>query len=283
MSISLPTYRRRETPLLSRRNRAMVIVTTGLRREFRRPAAIFAIGAGSALITITAIVFLLFAPFFLGGQPLDLSFFYVPASNGSNLLFVSLMAAAVGGGLIADDVHSMALTLYLSRPISPLDYLAAKAAILSTLLSMLTIMPLVLTPFLAGFLGLVTWGVALSAIGVALGVGLLLTAFYTAVALFLSSLTRRKSYAGAGIFAFTLGLTVPVALLGTPDSPGYIGVPTILHLSPWENYLAVARAAYGVPAGPIEWGPALAILLTITGLAALVTYLRMRSMEVVTG
>ena len=283
MSISLPTYRRREMPLLGRRARVLVIVMTGLRKEFRRPAVIFSIASGSLVITVISIFLLLFAPIFLQGQPLDVRFFYIPASNGAILFFVTLMAAVVGSGLIAEDVHSMALTLYLSRPISPLDYLAAKAAILATLVSTLMILPLALTPLIAGFLGLVPWGVALPAIGIGVGVGLLLTAFYSAVGLFLSSLTRRKAYAGAGIFALTFGLNIPVQALGSPLSPGYIGIPALFYLSPWENFLAVARAAYGAGPGQIDWSPALAILLTVTVLAAVLTYLRMRSMEVVTG
>ena len=166
MSISLPTYRRREMPLLGRQARVLVIVMTGLRKEFRRPAVIFSIASGSLVITVISIFLLLFAPIFLQGQPLDVRFFYIPASNGAILFFVTLMAAVVGSGLIAEDVHSMALTLYLSRPISPLDYLAAKAAILATLVSTLMILPLALTPLIAGFLGLVLWGVVLPAIGI---------------------------------------------------------------------------------------------------------------------
>ena len=280
MSISLPTYRRREMPLLGRRHRAQVIVSTGLRREFRRPAAIFAIAVGSLVTTVNSIVLVLFAPFLLPGQSLNLGFFFIAASNPAILFFVTLMASFVGAGLIADDVHSMALTLYLSRPISVTDYLVAKAAVLGTLVSMLTVLPLAITPLIAGLLGLFPWDIALPAIGIAFAVGFLLTAFYTALALFLSSMTRRKAYAGAGIFATTFGLTIPAEILA---QPGAIGNPALLYLSPWEDFLAVARAAYGAGPGPIDWGPSLAILLGVIGLAAFVTYTRMRSMEVVTG
>src|SRR6266542_2019066 len=111
MSITLPTYTRREAPLLGRRDRVIAIVFTSLGRELRRPAAL---------------VLVLLAPFLLQGQPLDLRFFYLAASNASILFSVMLMAAAIGAGLIADDRESMALTLYLSRPITHADYLVAK-------------------------------------------------------------------------------------------------------------------------------------------------------------
>ncbi len=279
MSISLPTYTRREGPLLGRGPRVRTIVLTGLRREFKRPAAIFAIGIGTAITTITAILFVLFAPFLLQGQPLDLSFFYLPASNIAILFFVTLMASVVGAGLIADDLDSMALTLYLSRPITPADYLIAKAAILAPLVSMISVLPLFITPLLGLLLGLFPWDIALLAMGLAIVVGLVLTAFYTAMSLFLSSLTRRKSYAAAGVFAVTFGLWIPAQVLA---SPGALDNPSLLYMAPWEDFLAVARGAYGV-SGPIDWPLALAILLAATVLAALATYLRMRAVEVVTG
>src|SRR6266581_396347 len=152
MSITLPTYTRREAPLLGRRDRVMAIVLTSLRRETRRPAAIFAFGIGFSITTISS--------------------------------------------------------------------------------------------------------------------------------LFLSSLTRRKGYAAAGVFAITLGLTIPVGILA---SAGAVNEPRLLYLSPWEDFLAVARGAYGVSGGPIDWPVALAILLGVTVLAALATYLRMRAVEVVSG
>src|SRR3989442_10235731 len=209
MSISLPTYSRLELPLLGRRERVRAIIATGLRREFRRPAAIVVIAIGVAFTTITSIVLVLFASFLLPGQPLNLSFFALPASNGFVLFFVSLMAAIIGSGLIADDLHSMAFTLYLSRPITHLDYLLAKAAILAPLISMVTILPLLLTALVAALLGLFSWTIALEAMGISLVVGGLLTLFYTAVTLFLSSLTRRKGIAAAAVFPHNFRFTIP--------------------------------------------------------------------------
>ena len=280
MSISLPTYTRREIPLLSRRHRMWAIIGTGLRREIRRPAAIFAVGVGTAITTIVSIVMLLFAPFLLAGQNIDLSFFFISASNPAMFFFVTLMAATVGAGLIADDLDSMALTLYLSRPLTAADYLTAKAAILATLTSMIAVLPLVITPLLAALLGLVPWDIALEAVGIGIVLGLLFTGFFTALALFLSSLTRRRAYAAAAVFAIVFGLTVPAQLLA---GPGSVNNPALLYVSPWEDFLAVARAAFGVSGQPLDWAVALAILLGATILTALATWLRMRAVEVVSG
>ena len=280
MSISLPTWTRREIPLRGRRSRGWASVRTGLRREMRRPAAIVTVGMGMAITTISSIVVVLFAPFLLQGQPLDLSFFFTPASNSAIFLFITLMAAIVGGGLFGDDLDSMALTLYLSRPLCAADYLLAKAAILVTLTSFIGILPLVVTPLLAAVLGFFSWDIALEAVGISILLGALFTAFISALALFLSSLTRRRAYAAAALFAVVFGL------LGTEtalNSTGAVASPAILYLSPWEDYLAVARAGFGVSGNPIDWAVALAILLGVTVLAALATWVRMRSMEVVSG
>lgn len=278
MSISLPTYTRRDMPLLGRGHRIRAIISSGLRREFKRPAAIVTVGVGTLITTASSIISVFFASFLLPGQPLDLSFFYTMAANPAILFFVTLMASVIGSGLIADDLDTMALSLYLSRPITHRDYLIAKAAILVPLISMVAIFPLVLTPFLAALLGRFSWVIVLQAIGLSLVIGLLLTAFYASVSLFLSSITRRKSYAAAGVFAVTFGLTIPAEILSLATRN-----QSLLYLSPWEDFLAVARAAFGASAGRIDWPGALAILLGVTVLAALATYIRMRAVEVVSG
>lgn len=278
MSITLPTYTRHEMPLLGRWHRIRAIVTTGLRREFKRPAALFAIAIGTAIVAILSIVPLLIFSLFPDAPEADLAFFFGTAANPAILFVVTLMAAIVGSGLIADDLDTMALTLYLSRPISHSDYLIAKAAILFPLVSMVATLPLLLTPFLAALLGFVPWEIGLQALAVGLGVGTLLTAFYTAVALFLSSITRRRSYAAAGVFAVTFGLLIPATILA-----GVASNETLLYLSPWEDFLAVAAAGYGAPGPAIDWPVALTILLGVTILASFVTYVRMKSMEVVSG
>jgi len=278
MSISLPTYTRREMPLLGRRHRLRAIIVTGLRREFKRPAALVVTGLGVGVTLVSSIVLVLFAGVLLRGQALDLSFFYLTASNGAILFFVTLMASVIGSGLIADDLNSMALTLYLSRPITHADYLIAKAAVLAPLIAMIAVLPLALTPLVAALLGLFSWTIGLEAIGLSIVLGLLYTAFYTSLTLLLSSLTRRKSYAAAGVFAVNFGLTIPAGLLSNA-----LGNSTLLYVSPWDDYLAVASAAFGASGRTLDWAVSLAILLVATVIASVLTYVRVRAVEVISG
>ena len=61
--------------------------------------------------------------------------------HGTTMFLVSLGAVLVGAGLIADDLRTRALALFLVRPIRPLDYTLGKALILPALLIPLALLP----------------------------------------------------------------------------------------------------------------------------------------------
>src|SRR5437879_13886784 len=103
---------------------------------------------------------------------------------------------------------------------------------------MVTILPLLLAALVAAFLGFFSWTIALEAMGISIVVGGLLTLFYTAVTLFLSSLSRRKGIAAAGVFALNFGLTIPATVLALA-----IRNDSILYMSPWHAYVAARRRA----------------------------------------
>ncbi len=280
MSISLPTWTRREFPLLGRRYRVRAVIATSLRREMRKGAAVVVVAMGMIFTIVPSLLIVLVTGLFSPGQRLGLTFFPTPATSIAILFFATLIAAVVGAGLIADDVDTMALTMYLSRPLTVSDYLIAKAAILAALTALVAILPIVLTPFLGALLGLFEWPVAVEAVAISLLLGVLFTAFMTSLSLFLSSLTRRRAYAAAALFAIIFGLFGTAQILAAA-----VNNNALRYLSPWDDYSAVAYAAFGATglptAVPIDWAPALAILLGVTVIMALATWLRMRSMEVV--
>jgi ABC-2 type transport system permease protein len=61
--------------------------------------------------------------------------------------FVFLIAVYVGSGLIAQDRRANALQIYLSKPLTRLDYVAGKMAILATFLLVVTWVPAMLLLF----------------------------------------------------------------------------------------------------------------------------------------
>ncbi len=58
--------------------------------------------------------------------------------------FVFLIAVYVGSGLIAQDRKANALQIYLSKPLTRLDYIAGKMTILATFLLFVTWLPAML-------------------------------------------------------------------------------------------------------------------------------------------
>ena len=62
----------------------------------------------------------------------------------SQHFFVFLIAVYVGSGLIAQDRKANALQIYLSKPLTRLDYIAGKMTILVTFLLLVTWVPAML-------------------------------------------------------------------------------------------------------------------------------------------
>ncbi|MFB3778525.1 MAG: hypothetical protein ACE141_12985 [Bryobacteraceae bacterium] len=114
-----------------------------------------------------------------------------------------VLAALAGPGLVAPDLANGALPLYLSRPLSRLDYLVARFAVLSGLLSLVTWVPgLLLFAMQSGMAGW-GWFSANWRLGAALLAGswiwILLVSL---VALASSAYIRWRVVAGALILAF---------------------------------------------------------------------------------
>jgi ABC-type transport system involved in multi-copper enzyme maturation permease subunit len=157
--------------------------------------------------------------------------------------FLMLIATAVvGAGSIADDVGSRAFTLYFSRPIRLLDYLAAKTLACGSWLVIAAVGPGMVAVATTVTLGYESTAVALGAVGGFLAVGLLAAVFFTGLALALSSLTNRALYAGVTIFGLILSVYI-----GAPVVAAISGNTYVLYANPLTDLLAVAHAAFSVP------------------------------------
>ncbi len=275
-TVRQPTYLRREEPLRGRFFRVWSIFASGVRRGFRRPFALITILLALAVGVITTIFNIFVGGLF--GQEITLSSFFQTLTNPAILVFMLLVAAGVGAGLIADDMRHRSLTLYLSRPVTSVGYVAAKASIVGLALFIAVAFPGVVGPIVAALLGYVGWVTALIALGAGLAFGLLAVGVFGLTVLMFSSLTTRKGIAAAAMFAMgfaSSGLAFPLRNLFEADE--------ILHISLYENLLAVGRLVYGVEQVGITWQVSLAILAAIMVGAFAVTLLRIRTVEVVSG
>lgn len=70
--------------------------------------------------------------------------------HSTSIFLAALGAVLVGSGLIADDLRTRALALFLVRPIRPVDYMIGKALVLPALLIPLALLPGLLLWLLVG-------------------------------------------------------------------------------------------------------------------------------------
>lgn len=118
----------------------------------------------------------------------------------AQLIWVLIVVARVGAGLISKDLKSRALPIYFSKPITPTTYLLGKWLVIVLFVGVVTVVPNLLSLLLGSALtgGLDDWKVM-----VHLGVGILLSGLAVccvsgAVILALSSLSSDQRYVSVG-------------------------------------------------------------------------------------
>lgn len=125
--------------------------------------------------------------------------------NYERYLWLIFLSSVAGAGLLANDKRYNSISLYLSRPITKIDYVLGKALALFLFLWLVTIVPALI---LYGA-GILMESVSIDYIvshlwilgSIFLSYFFVLTVF-TSVSLALSSITKKWMYAGIGIFSF---------------------------------------------------------------------------------
>jgi ABC-2 type transport system permease protein len=283
MALSQPRYALEDETRQGRRDRLWAIFAINFRLRASRTFVIVFVVIGFIATLVPLLVTVLTnqitAEFTRGSTSPALSSFFAPYSNFLLFLFIMLLSALAGGGIIADDLGSKSISLYLSRPITLADYLAAKGAVVAAILGLIAVVPGVITVAVAYILGYVSGTVAIEALGVYIGLGILLTVTFASIALFLSSLSERSTWAAAGIFAFLLIDDIVAGILrGVSQNVNW------LYVSPWEDMVSVARYLFGVSNNSSSINPAAALAILIGLIICLVaaTYTRLSKMELVT-
>lgn len=274
MSIHLPEYVRPPPPLQPRTQRVLAIWTNQVR------AAV-----GALTIVCLAFLYILFIAetvvlFYFAGFaffPLgSLGIFDAAYSDLLTFFFLVLLAAGVGAGVVSGDLANRAMTLYLARPITVLDYLVAKASAAGFLLSLGIVVPGLIADTIVLSLGDIGLSTALTAAGGILLVGWLLVLAVTGLSVLLSTLTRRTWLAGPGIFGVLIGSEIVAAVLN-----GITGQTSLLYLSLYQDELAVAAWAFNVGGNGLAPLNAGAALFLAGAIPLLLAFARLRTTEVV--
>lgn len=213
--------------------------------------------------------------------PIDDKFFYESMAF-MQMPWLLLMSAFAGSGLIANDMRTGGLLLYLSRPLTLGDYILGKFTILFASLSMVT-----LVPGLVLFLGarslapdiLGDWS-HLLLVPKIVAFALVLILPPAGLVLVLSALARNARFAGLGFFFVFVGSAVAHAIAWRATRSSYAGLVSIQ-----ASMRRVGEAIFGVNPSrmtatlPPEW--ALAVLLALFLGCLFVLKTRVRAVEIV--
>ena len=193
-------------------------------------------------------------------------------------VFSVLLAALTGPGLIAPDLANNALPLYFSRPLTRVDYVGARMAVLVGLLSMVTWIPGLFLFIMQASMAGGTWFVANWNLGVAIVCGFLIwIALLSMVALACSAWVKWRIIAGAlvlGFFFILAGVAEMVNAILRVDF-GTLFNPTRAMFIVWARMLGAEP-----PAGPAAW-ECVSVLAALVVVLAFVLERKLRPVEVI--
>ncbi len=192
--------------------------------------------------------------------------------------FIALIAIFGGSGLIATDLKNNALSLYLSKPISWIDYLIGKFAVMGILIGCLTLAPGLLL-FLEHVLFTDTsffkenYWIPLSIIAYSV----LITVSSSLLMLLFSSLTSNPRYAIIGFCAVWFGSPVIYEVLKAITRTSKMALVSI-----WASYDILGTLLFaGSQDYAVHWVWALLAQIGLIAVCLFVLHRRIRAVEIV--
>lgn len=197
-----------------------------------------------------------------------------------------LLVGLVGPRLISYDLRSRGYLLYLSRPLTPLEYVIGKAGVLYALLIGVVTIPALVVYVVGLFLSTDswaithTWDIPLRIIASSF----LLILPTSAIALALSSLTQESRYAGFAWFVIWLLGHVAFSLLRVAQSfpaQGRRGQPIefepysqLMYLSPYETLGYLQKKVFGLLSADTPVLLPLVVVVSVTVIGYGIAYWR---------
>lgn len=281
MPIEPSGYRSREPRGEKRRGwRALPIAREALRQIVRRRAMLL-LGA----LTLIPFFIAAAALFLLSRVPPEMAQSLPRLPDmfarylGLQTLFAILVTVGAGSGLVADDLRTGALLVYLSRPLTRGDYVMGKWGVLAALDLVVMAAPTLLLWALAVALDphdLTGRGLAFLPVSIVLQ-SLVAAVVLSIVVLGLSSVVRSAALTGA-LFVGLLVVFDAAALLASG------AMRSVLRLLSLRNDLrSLEGALFGLAPveGATHWLAALVVLAAIGGMAAAWLWRRVRAVEIV--
>jgi len=273
VSISAPRYAAGTVVRTGRGSRILAIAS---REFFRRARAATLLSVSlTFFVVVTVIVVTVFFASLLGTA--NAGDFETVYESPVWPFLMLIVAASAGAGSLADDVGDRSISLYLSRPVHLVDYVAAKTVACGGWLLISTVGPGLTGVAVTAALGYASASVLLAAIAGFVATGFVAAVFFTGLALGLSSLTNRALYSGVAIFGVVL-----VLYIGGSIVAGITGNIYVPYANPIENIRSVAHGAFGLSGTTATEPAASAVTLVGAGVVLWVFALwRMRRVEVI--
>jgi ABC-2 type transport system permease protein len=200
---------------------------------------------------------------------------------GQQEVFVFFVTITIGSGLIADDRRANALQIYLSKPLTRIEYIVGKLVTLALVLTFVTWLPamllLILQMLFAGSAKFLTSHLFLiPAITLFAAIQVLVSAF---AMLALSSLTKSRRFVSmmyAGIVFFTAAMYQALRQI--------TGSGAWAVISPRDTMSVIGDGVFRITTNvrPIPFSAAVVAVLALIGLSIWVLERRVRGVEVVT-
>lgn len=192
--------------------------------------------------------------------------------------FILMICVFAGSGLIANDLKSNALQLYLSKPLTRFDYIAGKSVTILIMLECITFIPGVLL-FLENsvlsqestFIREQYW-----IIGSIFLYSLILSVPITFLTLALSSITKNNRYAAIILMAIIIGTPVLGELLKVTFKARWAN-----YIQYWYNINILGRNIFGLQDDSTAWHWSAPIMIILTIICILIMYRRIKGVEIV--
>lgn len=199
----------------------------------------------------------------------------------SQQVFWTLLLSVFGGaGLVASDLRTGAILVYLSRPLTRRDYVLGKLGVLMALNLSVTLLPGLLLYAIALGLApgiLAKWGLLWIGPAIVLH-ALVISLAMSLVALAVSSLSKSARLAGVGFFGLVAGLEMVRGIL-----VHIVGARQAVLLSLQANLRALGNLLFGISPRGAEVNSAWAIVILVGVALACLAILRarVRAVEIV--
>jgi ABC-type transport system involved in multi-copper enzyme maturation permease subunit len=279
MPIHDQSYRHWEGELKSHTFRWWAITVEGLKVLLRRKLFVIFILA-PAIIQFLVFGGMIYGvntyTFFMNMNFITPEFFYKFCMRQS--FFIALICVFAGSGLIANDLRSNAFQLYLSKPLTRLDYILGKFAIMLIMLGFITLIPGILlfiehsvlsqdsTFFLEQYwiFGSITL------------FSLILIIPTMSMILAFSSITKSYRYSAIMFMAIIFGTPVIGTLLRE-----ILRVKWANYIQYWWNMENMGRELFGISKTTNTWYWSALIMIIITVISIVVIHRRIKGVDIV--